>query len=97
MCPLQFKIGYLLKYWRTKSKAEVDFIIKINNEVIPIEVKLKADEKIGKSLHSFIDIYKPKKAFVVSYTGESKKLTLKGCTIFFTDLLGLRESLENQA
>ncbi len=89
------KIGYPPKYWRTKSKAEVDFVIENNNEIIPIEVKLKASEKIGKSLYSFIETYKPKRAFVVSYIGENKTLKLKDCTIFFADIVNLRNELGN--
>ena len=87
------KMGHTLKYWRTKSKAEVDFVIERDSEIIPVEVKLKAAEKVGKSLHSFIETYKPKRAFVVSYTGENKTLKVKDCTIFFTNLLTLRKVL----
>lgn len=88
------KAGHTPKYWRTKSKAEVDFVLEENKEIIPIEVKLKADEKIGKSLHSFIDTYKPKRAFIVSYKGENKKVKIKDCTIIFTDMINLVKSLE---
>ena len=88
------KAGHTPKYWRTKSKAEVDFVLEEEKEIIPIEVKLKADEKIGKSLHSFIDIYKPKRAFIVSYKGENKRVKIKDCTIIFTDMINLIKSLE---
>jgi len=51
-----------LKYWRTKSKAEVDFIV---NDKVPVEVKsLLSKPVIGKSLFSFIEKYHPEKAFV---------------------------------
>src|SRR3989338_10058965 len=88
------KAGHTPKYWRTKSKAEVDFVLEEEKEIIPIEVKLKADEKIGKSLHSFIDTYKPKRAFIVSYKGENKRVKIKDCTIIFTDMINLIKSLE---
>ncbi len=74
------KAGFTLKYWRTKAKAEVDFIIEKEGEVIPIEVKLNASEKIEKSMHSFIEIYKPKRAFVVSYKGEQETIQENGRT-----------------
>jgi predicted AAA+ superfamily ATPase len=51
-------------YWRTKSKAEVDFIYSRENRVIPVEVKT-GSAKIGtltRSFHSFIDTYNPRKA-----------------------------------
>ena len=54
------KKGKTLKFWRTKSGAEVDFI----DDGVPIEITISP--KIGKSLHSFIIKYSPKKVFVVS-------------------------------
>jgi len=87
------KEGYTPKYWRTKSKAEVDFVLEKGNEIIPVEVKLKSSDKIGKSLYSFIETYKPERAFIVSYKGESKKIKIKDCNIFFTDMINLKKSL----
>lgn len=53
-----------LRYWRTKSKAEVDFVV---GDQIPIEVKSGLTKPlIGKSLHSFIAKYKPPRAFVLN-------------------------------
>ncbi|MDH7518063.1 MAG: ATP-binding protein [Candidatus Thermoplasmatota archaeon] len=51
-----------INYWRTAGKAEVDFILHINSGVVPIEVK--SQTKPGKSFHSFIKSYKPKRALV---------------------------------
>ena len=51
-----------LKYWRTKSKAEVDFIV---DNKIPAEVKSAADKlTISKSLRSFVGKYNPSEAYV---------------------------------
>ncbi len=58
-------LGFDVKYWRTTSKGEVDFVIKNNEELIPVEVKFGGGTP-GKSLHSFIDTYKPKKAVIVT-------------------------------
>jgi len=56
-----------LRYWRTKSKAEVDFIVKKNGNPIPIEVKSKLIQpKITKSFRSFIEKYRPKQGYVAS-------------------------------
>lgn len=60
------KLGLLedIYYWRTKSKAEVDFIYSRGEQVIPIEVKT-GSAKVGtltRSFHSFLDTYKPPKA-----------------------------------
>lgn len=56
------KKNHSLKYWRTKSKAEVDFIV---NDKIPLEVKSRLSKPlIEKSLLSFIDKYHPAHAYV---------------------------------
>jgi predicted AAA+ superfamily ATPase len=64
-----------LHFWRSKDRAEVDFVLESGSEIFPIEVKYSHLKKIeiGKSLRSFIDKYKPKKMFVVnlSFRGES--------------------------
>lgn len=56
---------YEIRFWRTTGKAEVDFILTKGEEIIPVEVKLSG-RIIGKSLHSFLDIYQPKKALIVT-------------------------------
>lgn len=88
------KMGFTTKYWRTKSKAEVDFVIEKENAVIPIEVKLNAEPgKIEKSLRSFIETYKPKKAFVVSYKEAKGEIEVNGCKVVFTDAFGIKQHL----
>ena len=64
------------KYWRTKSKAEVDFIIEKENKVTPIEIKSNLKQpKLTKSFHSFLEKYNPKKSYILSSDFEgSKKL-----------------------
>ncbi len=90
------KAGFVPKHWRTKSKAEVDFVIEKDGEIIPIEVKINSSEKIERSLQSFIEAYKPKRALIVSYNGENKTKSFNGCKIFFTDIINLIKSLENK-
>lgn len=64
-------------FWRTKEKAEVDFILEPRfGQPIPIEVKaasLKSGE-ISRSFRSFLNTYKPKRAFVVNlaFQGSTK-------------------------
>jgi hypothetical protein len=49
------KMGLVVKYWRTKSNAEVDFVVETDNGIIPIEVKLKAGpDRIERGMRSFI-------------------------------------------
>jgi len=61
--------GLNVKYWRTKSQAEVDFVLTAGNKVeLPVEAKYKrlSKPKVSKSLRSFIQKYNPEKAVVVN-------------------------------
>ena len=61
-------------FWRTKDKAEVDFVVDVGKEIIPVEVKYKkmASIEIKRSLRSFIEKYAPQKAFVVNLSLEAE-------------------------
>jgi predicted AAA+ superfamily ATPase len=77
ICLFQLRVRYSdfpIKYWRTLSKAEVDFILELGNEIIPIEVKYSVEPKISRSLRNFISEYKPKKVLVITkgFSGEEK-------------------------
>jgi len=70
-CQLKFKEedNYKIKYWRTLSKAEVDFVLeKRNGQVAPIEVKYSVfgKPKISRSFRSFLEQYQPKNAIVLT-------------------------------
>lgn len=81
------KKGFTPKYWRTKAKAEVDFIIEKGNEIIPIEAKLSSTPgKIEKSLRAFISANKPKKAIIITPSAETSKTILGGCEIITTNI-----------
>lgn len=55
------------KYWRTKTGAEVDFIVEQSGEITAIEIKSNINKPIvGKSLYSFMEKYKPSKTFIFS-------------------------------
>ena len=86
------KQGFTVKFWRTKTKAEVDFVIEDGNEVIPVEVKLRST-KVSKSLQSFIRAYKPKRCFVVTYDGERRRTEHESTTIEFLDIASLTQRL----
>lgn len=72
-------LGFEVYYWRTAGKAEVDFIIKVGDEVIPIEVK--SGGSIGRSLISFIKSYKPRNALIFT-EGSFKSEEIYGTKIF---------------
>ena len=88
------KMGFSPKYWRTKTKTEVDFIIEKENNIIPIEVKIQADiGKIERSLRSFIVTYKPKISIVVTLKGKKGKAKINGCKVIYTDILNLEKQI----
>ncbi|MEM0172772.1 MAG: ATP-binding protein [Metallosphaera sp.] len=53
-----------LNYWRTTGKAEVDFVLNLEDKIIPVEVKSTA--KMERGFLSFLKTYKPSQALVVS-------------------------------
>jgi len=63
-----------LKYWRTKSKAEVDFVVEKDQKVYPVEVKYSSRETLGKSFYSFIEKFNPPTGLILTkdYLGERK-------------------------
>lgn len=85
--------GASLHYWRTKSGAEVDFVIKLGNRAIPIEVKFKElkEPKLSRSLRSFIRKYKPSVAIVISLTS-LESVSLNGCRVKFLNIFEFMSS-----
>ena len=76
------KAGLEIRFWRTASKAEVDFIVLYEGNPIPVEVKLTSE--ITKSFISFIKNYSPERATIISL--DIKKIfsrKLNNTTIFF--------------
>lgn len=71
------KKGRELKYWRTKSKAEVDFVL---DEKTPIEVK--STPKTTRSFYSFIEKYKPGESYILS-PARANKITENKTSIHF--------------
>ena len=52
-------------FWRSGNKAELDFLIEIKNELMPIEVKAEEHTK-AKSYGVFCKRFSPKNGFVLS-------------------------------
>jgi predicted AAA+ superfamily ATPase len=88
------KMGLSPKYWRTKSGAEVDFVLDIPQGPVPIEVKLKPRTRhISRALRSFIRTYGPEVAFIVGTEVENVRTKVNGCTVEYCDVLDLWEYL----
>ena len=82
------KANYKLNYWRSKSKAEVDFVIEGSGKIMPFEIKSDLlKPKITKSLHSFIDRYRQGKFFVLSETLWEEKTPVSFRPIFYISRL----------
>jgi len=46
-------------YWTSGNKAEIDYVIQYNNELIPVEVK-SGESVRGRSLFVYNELYHPK-------------------------------------
>ncbi|WP_253692612.1 MULTISPECIES: DUF4143 domain-containing protein [unclassified Treponema] len=57
--------GYRTYYWESEREAEIDFIIKRKDKIIPIEVK-SADNTRAKSLKVYMETYNPEYAVKLS-------------------------------
>ncbi len=68
--------GWQTKFWRSKDKAEVDFVLDNGRTRIPIEVKYQklGKAQISRSFRSFIDRYKPEKAFLINLEMDEKMI-----------------------
>lgn len=75
---------YQIHYWRSTDKAEVDFVISLGKEVVPLEVKFKSlkNNNVSRSFRSFMSLYHPPEAYVVNlvYRGETK---IEDTNVFF--------------
>lgn len=75
------KAGLEVKFWRTGSGAEVDFIY----NGIPIEVKasLMKEPTLSKSFHSYLKAYEPETGFWVSANYYGERQVIKGKVHFY--------------
>jgi len=59
-------------FWRTKQGGEVDIVLDAFPKPVPLEVKYSSLDKlsVSRSLRSFIEKYKPPKAFIINLSLE---------------------------
>ena len=57
-----------IHYWRTKAGSEIDFVIEMGRERIPVEVKFRelSSPVVPRSFNGFIEKYAPKRCIVVN-------------------------------
>ena len=65
-----------VNYWRTLGKAEVDFILILGEEVVPVEVKYAGFKRpeVSRGFRSFLAAYRPKRGVVLTkdFWGEAE-------------------------
>lgn len=85
--------GEHVHFWRTKDKAEVDFVIAGGQRILPVEVKYTSGthKTLGRSLIQFIERYNPEKAIIVTreFSAEEK---VKNTTVRFIPFFDLYEA-----
>ncbi|RZK67769.1 MAG: ATP-binding protein [Pedobacter sp.] len=75
------------RYWTSGAQAEVDFIIQLKNEVIPIEVK--SDDNVrSRSLSVYNSLYKPDVRIRFSLKNLKKDEGLLNIPLFLVDYTG---------
>lgn len=57
--------GYILYYWESKGRAEIDFLIQKEGKIIPVEVKASENVR-SRSLSEYISRYSPPYAIRIS-------------------------------
>jgi predicted AAA+ superfamily ATPase len=90
---IQWK-NYRINFWRTTDKAEVDFILNKQNEIIPIEVKYGDFKNVNftRSFRSFIDKYKPLQSWIIT-RNFSMETTINDCKVLFIPFYQLKNHL----
>lgn len=67
------KYGRLsIHFWRTKHKQEIDFIVKTEKQLLPIEVKISFNQFSQGAIKSFLKRYHLSKWRVIALEGEKK-------------------------
>ena len=74
----------LPRYWTSEGKAEVDFVLQNDLEIIPIEVK-SAHSIAGKSLHVYHEKYAPNLRIRYSFNNLKKDGNLLNIPVFLAD------------
>lgn len=55
-----------IRFWRTKNKAEVDFVVRRGDRLVAVEAKAGARPLLSRAARSFVEAYRPRCLAVVS-------------------------------
>lgn len=71
-----------IHHWRTTDKAEVDFVLDKNAEVIPIEVKYRAlkTPEVSRAFQNFISAYHPPRGYII-HLGDTLQTTINSTRV----------------
>ncbi len=83
--------GLIPYFFKKKNIGEIDFLIELDGEVVPIEVKSGRDYKTHKALDNFINNYHAKKAYVLSIGNIKQDGIVNYLPIYMTYLLKEKE------
>lgn len=78
--------GKPLYYYENNSKAEIDFLLNIDDEIIPVEVKA-SDNTFSKSLSAYVNKYKPKYAIRISSKNFGISNNIKSIPLYAVHLI----------
>ena len=78
--------GISLYYWKSKSDAEIDFILYNEDGLIPVEVKA-SDNVMSKSLNIYVKQYNPKYAIRISTKNFGYANNIKSIPLYATFLI----------
>lgn len=83
-----------IHFWRTRDRAEVDFILVTGLEAVPVEAKHKSMSKleVPRSFRSFLRKYKPKKAYLI-HLGDKQEAVIDKTKIYALPFHALSEQL----
>jgi len=89
-------MDFSINYWRTKSGAEVDFVLSKDDQIIlPVEVKYRhmRSPEVTRSFRSFIEAYKPQHGVVITKDYRDK-ITIDHCEVKFIPLSEIKVLFE---
>lgn len=84
-----------IHFWRTRDRAEIDFIIATGLEAVPLEAKHKRLRKleVPRSFRSFLKKYKPKKAYLI-HLGDEQEIVIDKTKIYALPFYAFLEHLK---
>jgi predicted AAA+ superfamily ATPase len=66
------ELDYEINFWRTKSGQEVDFVLRRGEVAVEVKGTTGVDKRALRPIKTFIERYRPKKAFVVCSESEER-------------------------